>query len=394
MAMIASLADHSLIGALAAPDLAASSSSRCLSQQTVLAPSRAFHSSTGSFMPRKPPTPSPGGISGTDSSDSDDDSESDDDSDDLEWEQYREVTAEEDDDADGVEPQIKAERRRIAPDMAEQLSQAAAEGAADEAESILDSPAGAIGNRDIYESHLNRLTQSIFALTERLSSKEVRRLPVKARQRLVQEAAARPEFQLPGLPSAAEEVVEPGIDQLDALTASGRWHLTIVDIKMTTKMTPQGKRHTYSAMVMVGDLNGTGGYGIGTAKETNQAIFKAIRFAILNSVTVPRYRQHTLFYPSQSKFIRTKISIFPRPLDFGLVASPILVEACELLGIRDLTVKIHKSRNVRNVVKGFFQAVTNIPTPQEVAQAKGVYIRERVGRSFRVPRLPAEQRSG
>lgn len=42
----------------------------------------------------------------------------------------------------------------------------------------------------------------------------------------------------------------------------------------------------------------------------------------------------------------------------------------------------HNSRNVRNVVKGFFQALANIPTAAEVAQAKGVYMRERVTRKL------------
>jgi hypothetical protein len=36
----------------------------------------------------------------------------------------------------------------------------------------------------------------------------------------------------------------------------------------------------------------------------------------------------------------------------------------------------HDSRNTRNVVKGFFQAVANIPTAAEVAEAKGMYLRE------------------
>lgn len=80
-------------------------------------------------------------------------------------------------------------------------------------------------------------------------------------------------------------------------------------------------------------------------------MFKAVRFAILNSITIPRYRKHTLYYPSQSKFIKTKISIFPRPLDFGLVASPFIVEACELLGILDLTVKVRPGpTTLRHVV--------------------------------------------
>lgn len=44
----------------------------------------------------------------------------------------------------------------------------------------------------------------------------------------------------------------------------------------------------------------------------------------------------------------------------------------------------HNSRNIRNVVKGFFQAIANIPSAAEMAQAKGVYMREKLsGRLYR-----------
>lgn len=87
-------------------------------------------------------------------------------------------------------------------------------------------------------------------------------------------------------------------------------------------------------------MQGKGAYGIGVAKEVNDAIFKAIRFAVLGAINIPLYRGHTVYYPSKTKFIRTKISIFPRPSDFGISASPIVMQACELLGIRDITVKV------------------------------------------------------
>lgn len=48
---------------------------------------------------------------------------------------------------------------------------------------------------------------------------------------------------------------EPGNEQLEALTSDGQWCLTIVDVKMTTTQTAQGKKSRYSAMVMVGNLN-------------------------------------------------------------------------------------------------------------------------------------------
>ena len=62
-------------------------------------------------------------------------------------------------------------------------------------------------------------------------------------------------MQIPGVPSPVPQMVEPGQAQLEALTGDGQWCLTIVDIKMTTTQTPQGKKSRYSAMVMVGNLN-------------------------------------------------------------------------------------------------------------------------------------------
>ena len=41
-----------------------------------------------------------------------------------------------------------------------------------------------------------------------------------------------------------------------------------------------------------------------------------------------------------------------------------------------MILQTHNSRNIRNVVKGFFQAIANIPTAAEVAEAKGCYMRE------------------
>jgi ribosomal protein S5 len=98
------------------------------------------------------------------------------------------------------------------------------------------------------------------------------------------------------------------------------------------------------------------------SKEANLAIFKAVRFAILDSINIPLYRGHTVYYPSKTKFVRTKISIFPRPLDFGITASPILTEACELLGINDITVKVllrpAQFANLAQCIAGAWQHLT------------------------------------
>lgn len=87
-------------------------------------------------------------------------------------------------------------------------------------------------------------------------------------------------------------------------------------------------------------VQGKGGYGVGTSQDASASLIKAVRFAILGAINIPLYREHTVYFPTKTKFVKTKMSIFPRPADFGITASPIIHEACELLGIQNLTVKV------------------------------------------------------
>lgn len=315
-------------------------------------------------------------------------SDSDDDDDEGQWTQYRELKeGQKDDDADDTDPLIPEDRYQLSAE-----SRNAARGAieADEEDKDEDfdsesesgpasvraaGPDGDMPLKQLYDLKLDQYSEEMGKFMEDLGKKK---MTMKEKLAAMNEHGAKESMQLHGMPHIPSEVIEPGIAQLEALTSEHEWHMTIVDVKMTTKQTPQGKKSRFSSMVMVGNLQGKGGYGIGAAKEVNDSIFKAMRLAILGSINIPMYRRHTVYYPSRSKFIRTKISIFPRPSDFGINASPIITEACELLGIRDITVKTHNSRNIRNVVKGFFQALAHIPTAAEVAQAKGVYMREKL----------------
>jgi hypothetical protein len=90
-------------------------------------------------------------------------------------------------------------------------------------------------------------------------------------------------------------------------------------------------------------MQGKGGYGTGASKNSKTAILKALRFAILGAINIPLYRRHTVYFPTKTKYVTTKISIFPRPTDFGISASPIVTEACELLGIKNITVKVRSA---------------------------------------------------
>ena len=55
---------------------------------------------------------------------------------------------------------------------------------------------------------------------------------------------------------------------------------SIVNIGRVTKVVKGGRRFRFTALIVVGDKNGTVGYGMGKAKEVPDAIRKAVDNAL------------------------------------------------------------------------------------------------------------------
>lgn len=109
--------------------------------------------------------------------------------------------------------------------------------------------------KDVYEAKLDEYAQKMADLHGDVHKGSGKKLTRKERLSLLAEATARDDMQVEGLPEVPSMVVEPGLPQLAALTESGEWNMVVVDVKMTTKQTPQGKKSRFSAMVIVGNLN-------------------------------------------------------------------------------------------------------------------------------------------
>lgn len=89
---------------------------------------------------------------------------------------------------------------------------------------------------------------------EGLQTGASKKMTMKEKLAAMNEHGSKDSMQVEGLPHMPSQIVEPGIAQLEALTSEHEWHMTIVDVKMTTKQTPQGKKSRFSSMVMVGNL--------------------------------------------------------------------------------------------------------------------------------------------
>lgn len=137
---------------------------------------------------------------------------------------------------------------------------------------------------------------------------------------------------------------------------TGDFRMKIVDVNRTSKGGRAGRIMGCSALVVVGNNDGILGHGTGKATEAKAAVDKATRRAIKSLSYVPRFREHTIYYPTTVQFGKTKLIMYPLSSCRGLRCSDLMASICQLAGIKDIGIKIQGSRNLRNSVMALFKA--------------------------------------
>jgi len=133
----------------------------------------------------------------------------------------------------------------------------------------------------------------------------------------------------------------------------------IVHIGRVTKVVKGGRRFRFTALIVVGNKNGTVGYGVGKAKEVPDAIRKAVDEAFKNLTTI-KIKGSTIAHDIEHKYNASRILLKPASEGTGVIAGGAARPVLELSGIKDVLTKSIGSNNPNTLVRATIEALSRI----------------------------------
>jgi len=148
---------------------------------------------------------------------------------------------------------------------------------------------------------------------------------------------------------------------------------TVVKIFRNSKVVKGGRRFSFSALVVVGDRNGTVGFGYGKANEVPPAVEKAVKDAKKNLQQIPIV-DGTLPHPVIGKSRATQVTLLPASPGTGVIAGSTTRSILEYAGVRNVLTKVNGSRSAKNVVKAVMDGLMKLRDKETVEALRGVEI--------------------
>ena len=149
----------------------------------------------------------------------------------------------------------------------------------------------------------------------------------------------------------------------------------VVTINRVSKVVQGGRRFSFTALVVVGDGDGTVGVGYGKAKEVPAAIAKGVEEAKKAFFRVPRVNK-TIPHPVQGEAAAGVVLLRPASAGTGVIAGGPVRAVLECAGIHDVLSKSLGSSNTINIVHATVAALKQLEEPAEVAARRGLTVEE------------------
>ena len=149
----------------------------------------------------------------------------------------------------------------------------------------------------------------------------------------------------------------------------------VVAINRVSKTVKGGRIMKFSALVVVGDGNGIGGFGIGKSGEVPDAIRKAIQDAKKNLVKIS-LKGTTIPHEIVGKFGAGEVLLKPAAPGTGIIAGGTVRAVVEAAGIRDIRAKSLRSNNPYNAVRATINGLTSVRSAEAIAELRGKTVKE------------------
>jgi small subunit ribosomal protein S5 len=177
--------------------------------------------------------------------------------------------------------------------------------------------------------------------------------------------------ELANLPILKEKKISLG--DITTLSDEDRyqWSGVVLDQDAVQHTMRGGRVYAARALVMLGNLRGSGGFGVGKAQSPAEAVQVAFREALRNLVHVDLYDNFGLAHDLYGKHNNCRAYIRATPVSRNMVGSSLSCAILERMGVASASVKLVGRRDPYAQVRSIFAALKTHENIDEFARDRG-----------------------